>query len=60
MYVRVLNLVVSMHSLDSHNTAVLNLVVLEYEIMSSRMVAQPLAGRFAPILGDNDLAYGSR
>jgi hypothetical protein len=36
-------------------------IVLKYEIMSSRMVAQPLAGRFAPtsILGDNDLAYGS-
>ena len=31
-----------------------------YEIMSSRAVAQPPAGRFTPILGDNDLAYGSR
>jgi hypothetical protein len=43
-----------------HGTCYLPNLVLEYEIMSSRMVAQPLAGRFAPILGDNDLAYGSR
>jgi hypothetical protein len=31
-----------------------------YEIMSSRMVVQQRASRFTPILGNNDLAYGSR
>jgi hypothetical protein len=35
-------------------------VVRAYEIMSSRAVAQPPASRFTPILGNNDLAYGSR
>jgi hypothetical protein len=40
-------------------TQILNLVQ-QYEIMSSRAVAQPPAGRFTPILGNNDLAYGSR
>ena len=31
-----------------------------YEIMSSRAVVQQRARRFTPILGNNDLAYGSR
>ena len=41
-----------------HRTPVVRIQL--YEIMSSRTVVQQRAGRFTPILGDNDLAYGSR